>query len=157
MKESQIPVYLRRIWRDSRVPSGALVVLLEMKAIAKEDVLTILHERLAKACRISVSQLKRHLTLLARLRVISIRHNVSRGNLTASTYLIDDRHFAKFLSETARPKKGKNHQLKNELQVPSVLYKYPDELESQDTDRLREDQKIIPMPGMMRSGKENAI
>jgi hypothetical protein len=76
---------------------------------------------LGKARGCSLSTIKRHIAILVRLRVILIRHNSSRGNLSSSTYILDDERFAKFLSETARPK-PKKRRVKNEPAVPSVLH-----------------------------------
>jgi hypothetical protein len=126
VKEPALPRYLKRIWRDQRIPYAAFILLLEMKALAKLDVLRISMGRLAKLMRCSVKTIERHIGLLAKLRVIIIRHNSERGNLSSSTYILDDVRFAKFLSEAARPKKAKSRSVKNVGGVPSVLHTIPE-------------------------------
>lgn len=120
VKEPKIPQYWKRIWRDSRIPFSAAILLMEMKLLAKHDVLRMSMGRIAQQIGWITKTVQRNLEILRKVRCIRVKNNSRRGNLCESTYFIDDRHFAKFLSETARKKKAPRSP-KNVRAVPSVL------------------------------------
>lgn len=120
MKEPKIPQYWKRIWRDSRLPHASKILLMEMKLASKHDVLRTPIKRFAEAIGWKYRTVEDNIAILRKYRCIRIQNNSRRGDLCESTYFIDDRHFAKFLSETARKKKQKGS-TKIRGGVPSVL------------------------------------
>jgi hypothetical protein len=141
MKESKIPRHWKRIWRDSRIPAGAARLLMEMKDAATLDVLRVKLHVFAKRVKMPLRSVERYIEILSKLRAIVIRNNERRGNQCESTYFIDDVRFAKFLSESARPKRKQKTLRQFGGPVPSVLSKLP----ATDLDPLPDN--VIPMNG----------
>lgn len=120
MKEPKIPQYWKRIWRDSRLPHAAKILLMEMKLASKIDVLRTPIKKFAEQIGWKYRTVEDNIAILRKYRCIRVQNNSRRGDLCESTYFIDDRMFAKFLSETAK-KKAKRGSTKIRGGVPSVL------------------------------------
>lgn len=164
MKEPKIPKYWNRIWTDSRIPAGAVVLLMQMKMASTVDVLRMSVKQMSKRFHIPERTIDRYISILSKLRAITIRNNSRRGNLCESTYLIDDRHFAKYLSETAQKKKQKTQRQIGGA-VPSVLNTLPGTANDQDhdglgggPDRLMEvPENVLYMPGVKKGGSKRKL